>query len=254
MKKEKVNKEEFGVLTGVQLRTYGLMLFLLAAIVVFAFRSMPEAWVTIVRVLLSFLIIVFPLAIFDLFLDAKRLIASFLSVTGLIIFIGVIFFKLWPLKEYSDLVMSIPIIFLAVVYLQNLYGFGKDSEALQPTSLVSIDCMSELVRYCLRVKEIRNILILELWALLLGVVAHILILKYGHEEMAGLYVIIFYLVCWVLFSSFNLLGALRIVKRWNILSGHFLRLVVIVLLAVPLCITYLFVFISIAVKLAGVSY
>ena len=247
-----MGNKESNMLYRVQFKIYSFVLFLLTMIGLVAFKDIPEVQVAIVRVMVSFLVIILPILIFESILMSKRLTTSLLLISGLIILTGVIFFKMWPLKEYSDIAMIFPLLLLIVVHLRDFYKIiTLSSGGSLKMGSIKIKHLDELIGYGLKVKPFREMLILEAWMLLLGAVSHMLVIMYSSEEMAGLYVLLFYLICLIIFPLSNLISILYITKKVKKSATSIIGFAITTIISVPLCILYFLVLLSVSAKLMG---
>ncbi|MFA6897423.1 MAG: hypothetical protein WCQ96_04015 [Patescibacteria group bacterium] len=228
----------------------GKMFFAITAIVFFLVTTEATTLNESIRATLSLAVIILPILAAEPIFESKRPIVLPFLIAGLIIFLGTIFFDLWPYKEGSVLYLSFAIIYMAGIFLRIFLRLLKEVN-LPKMKLVRTDSASEIVGQCLEAKSFRMMLVLELWMLLLGTLSFVLTGAYVHDEMAGIYEIFFFMACSVLFSFSNLSGMLSITKKVKKSPLSIISFAIITPIAIPLCIIYFLILLSISEKLAG---
>lgn len=197
---------------------------------------------------ISLVFLILPILVVDSILITKHPVKSLIVITCLIIISGIAFLELWPFERYAGLYIYFAIFCVFVVYVGIFFRLIDDAKAPEANSM-KIDSVSELIRRCLEEKSFRMLFFLEFWMLLLGTISLILTTTYVHEEMAGMYEIIFFIVCSVVFSFANLFGMLYITKKIKKSNHAVLLFAAITPIAVPVCIAYHLLFMSISQKL-----
>jgi len=203
-----------------------------------------------IQAVLSLAVIVLPILTVESILTTNQFLESLIYFTGLVIIMGAIFFKLWPLEEDYNGIIFLPLFPLAVVFLGAFFRLLKESDILKMDP-AKINGADNPIIYCLKNKAFRELLTVELWILLSGAFSHMLVVIYAHEEMSGLPVLLLYLVCFIVFFIANLFGMLSITKKVKKSPLSVVSFAIITPIAIPLCIIYSLILLSISEKLAG---
>jgi len=200
---------------------------------------------------ISLVFLILPILVVDSILIPRRPAKSLIRITCLIIIATMVFLELWPFERYAGLYLYFAIFCTFVVYCGIFLRLINSAKA-QETNSMKIDRVSELIGRCLEKKSFRVLLFLELWMLSLGALSFVLTTTYVHEEMAGMYEILFFIACSIIFSFANLFGMLYITKKVKKTNRAVLLFAAITPIAVPVCVEYHLLLISISQKLIEV--
>jgi len=243
---ERRKKEKISIPWG----RYCMVSIVLIIAVFLLFAEVTELQALIIKAILSLTLIVLPVFIIEPFLASNRFIASLPLLSCLIICAGAISLKIWSVESDLDVFVILPLLPLAIIFLKDFLRLIKDPGILE-TNSARIDNIKDLVKRCLEVRLFRALLISESGILLLGAFSHMLVVIYAHEEMSGLPVLLLYLICFIVFSIANLFGMLSITKKVKKSPLSVVSFAIITPIAIPLCIIYFLILLSISEKLAG---
>lgn len=247
--KNKAMNDKIDNFYDVYFKIYGLVLFFAVVTCLLVFNKNPEVQIAVIRMGLSFLFVIASMGIVNLVLFSKQVITSLFFTTSIIVIVGVVFFKLWPLESYSSLFMSIPICFLIVIFFKSLLSLIKTS----PMGVMQdkINHANELSGYRVKIKSFTKIIVVEMWILLLGTISYILEDMYGVGEFPTLLVSLFFIFCWMAFSYFNFAIMSVTTKKIKKSASSVIGFVIITPIVVPMLVIYFLKLLSISVKLIG---
>ncbi|MDD3006737.1 MAG: hypothetical protein PHX30_04110 [Candidatus Pacebacteria bacterium] len=249
MKNENVGDKKIDTFWGNRLKIYGVVLF----VVITSYSVFGEnlgSQVVAVKTVLSLSVIILPILAVESIFASKRFIKLLLLLTGMIMLMGNIFFKLWPLGEDKRGIIYTPLLSLTIAFLVIYFKLIKDSKKSKMEYL-KIDGVRDLVGFCFSVKSFGVLLVLELWTLLLGAFSHILVVLYGNDELSGIAVLFLYLVCSVVFFFANLIAMFFITRKIEKSTSSVILFAIITPIVIPLCITYFVIFLLISEILTG---
>lgn len=210
--------------------------------------------------ILSLAVIILPILIVEPILILKRSIVSSSVFTGLIIIVGTLFFKLRACETCSGNYLFSLTFLLIPIYLGVLFIPITDPSISKKDSMSSlagaskIDRTGELIKYCVKVRSFRYLLVLELWMVFLAAVSHMQVIMRSGEEMAIVYVALFYVTYAVVFMFSNLIVMLLITKKVKKTIGSIISFSIITPIIIPLLIIYFLALLSLSVKLIGGVY
>lgn len=207
--------------------------------------------------ILSLAVIILPILIVEPILTLKRFIVSSSVFTGLIVIVGTLFFKLRACETCSDNYLFSFTFLLIPIFLGVLFIPITDPSIFKKDSLIPLAGASkigrtgELIKYCIKVRSFRYLLVLELWMIFLAAVSHMQVLMRSGEEMAIVYVALFYITYAVVFMFSNLIVMLLITKKVKKTISPIITFSIITPIIIPLLIVYFMALLSLSVKLIG---